>query len=62
MWWDDIDSPLVAFLTIVAVLVGVWFVCTQYELCVTMPSEWFNGVVSGIMFALVLRILFHRRE
>ena len=62
MWWNDTDNPIVIFLTLIGVLVGVWFVCTQYELCVAMPSEWYSGVVSGIMFALILRILFHRRE
>ena len=62
MLWDDTDNPLTIFVSIIAILVGMWFVCTQYEICLAMPDNWFCGMVSGLIFGLCLWLLFRRRE
>ena len=44
---DDIFYDYV--LPIVIVVAAGVFVCSQYDLCVANPDEWFTGAVAGVI-------------
>ena len=58
----DPEDPLNIMVILLGVLAGVFFIGAQFEICVEMPERWFSGVVSGIVLALCLTVLYHRRE
>lgn len=49
-----------ALLEILILFASCAFLGSQIKICVTMPAEWFIGLVSGLV--IVLCICFHQRE
>ncbi len=58
----DIDDPLNAFPIVFGIFAAITFLTFQYEICIAMPEQWFGGFVSGIVLAVCLAVLFHRRQ
>ena len=48
---DDFLFILSGFLLVIS---GFIFISAQAFLCISMPQEWFTGLVSGILFAFSL--------
>lgn len=55
------DDPLNIVLMIIIAGTGIWFLGTQYEICVEMPERWFAGFASGMVLAVCLTVLYNRR-
>ena len=58
----DPDDDLSIIAIFFGILAGIIFVSSQYELCIAMPKQWFTGFASGMVLAVCLAILYHRRE
>ena len=56
------DAPLSFVLMIIITGTGLWFLGTQYEICAAMPERWLEGLISGMVLAICLAVLYHRRE
>ena len=56
------DDPLNVVLVIMSIWAGLFFLGIQYEICTEMPVQWFVGFVSGMVLAVCLAVLYHRRE
>ena len=58
--YDDIFYDYVLPMVIL-VAAGV-FVCSQYDLCIANPDEWFTGTVAGVIAALGSWVRSRKRE
>ena len=55
-------NPLNVVLVVVGIWAGLFFLGIQYEICAEMPERWFGSFVSGMVLAICLAVLHHRRE
>ncbi len=58
----DYDNPAIIVLMLIIIGAGIWFVGTQYEICLEMPEQWFEGFVSGLITFFCTWLLLHQRE
>lgn len=58
----NLDDPLNTVLLVVSMWAGLFFLSIQYEICAEMPERWFVGFASGMVLAVCLAVLYHRRE
>lgn len=58
----DPDDPLNIVAILFGAFAGIIFLCSQYEICIAMPESWFAGFSSGIVLAVCMAVLLHRRQ
>ena len=57
----NLDDPLNVVLMTIITGTGLCFLGTQYEICAAMPERRLEGLISGMVLAICLAVLYKRR-